>query len=261
MPDNRDFRRDSDRRRKDWVRINYQIKVPEVRVIDDEGKPLGVLPTRDALKMAQEKDLDLVEVAPNAVPPVCRIIDFGKFKYERKQREKSAKKKSAKSTLKELKFRPKIGAHDIMVRVTHAQRFLQKGFRVRLVVRFRGREHTHPEIAEVLLEKVFEKLSDLAVKESPRPRTEGATMILTIAPKQVKISTLKKARGSEKAEQTVVIAQPEEPVQIEEKDVVKTESDIEPIVDAELTAEEVEEIEDEEEWRKLRREQKKLKTE
>jgi len=200
LPDNRDSRRDSDRKRKDWVRINYQIKVPEVRVIDDEGKALGVLPTRDAIKLAQEKELDLVEVASQASPPVCRIIDFGKFKYERKQREKSAKKKSAKSTLKELKFRPKIGAHDIMVRVTHARRFLDKGFRVRLVVRFRGREHSHPEIAEKLLEKVYEMLADVSLKEATRPKLEGSTMILTIAPRQSKITVAKKVKGSSKSE-------------------------------------------------------------
>jgi len=182
-------------RSKDWVRINHQIRVPEVRLIDDEGNQMGVVPMREAMALAQQKELDLVEVAPNAKPPVCRIIDFGKFKYERKQREKSAKKKATKSTLKELKFRPKIGVHDINVRVKHARKFLLKTCRVRLVVRFRGREHSHPEIAEDILERVFLQLADISDKETPKPRKEGAIMLLTVAPNSNKIAVYLKAHG------------------------------------------------------------------
>ncbi|MBU1023765.1 translation initiation factor IF-3 [bacterium] len=177
----------STRRWEDQTRINNRIKVPEVRLIDEEGTQLGVVTTKEALQLAYDKGLDLVEVAAQANPPVCRIIDYGKFKYEQKQRQKAAKKNSSKSTMKELKFRPKIGKHDIDVRIKHAKKFLFKGFKVRLIVRFRGREHSHPDIASDLLNKVYKALENICDIESPA-RKEGAIMSMNLGPSQVKIT-------------------------------------------------------------------------
>ena len=182
-------------RKVDLTRINHRIRVPEVRLIDEEGNAVGIVPTKDALQRAQEKGLDLVEVASNAKPPVCKIIDYGKYKYEQKQRAKAAKKKTAKSTVKELKFRPKIGKHDINVRVNHARKFLLKGYKVRLIVRFRGREHSHPEIAHDLLNGVYKLLEDLADIEV-FPKKEGAIMLMYVVPNQTKIAAYIKANPS-----------------------------------------------------------------
>lgn len=184
-------------RRVDLTRINHRIRVSEVRLIDEEGNALGIVPTKEALQLAQDKGLDLVEVASKAKPPVCKIIDYGKYKYEQKQREKAAKKKSAKTTIKELKFRPKIGKHDINVRVKHARKFLLKNYKVRLIVRFRGREHSHPEIAMNLLNGVFKMLEDLADVEV-YPKKEGAIMLMYVVPNQTKLIAYMKAHPSDK---------------------------------------------------------------
>jgi translation initiation factor IF-3 len=184
-------------RRVDLTRINHRIRVSEVRLIDEEGNALGIVPTKEALQLAKDKGLDLVEVAAKAKPPVCRIIDYGKYKYEKKQREKAAKKKSSKSTVKELKFRPKIGKHDINVRVKHARKFLLKNYKVRLIVRFRGREHSHPDIAIELLNGVFKKLEDLADVEV-YPKKEGAIMLMYVVPNQTKLNAYNKAHTSDK---------------------------------------------------------------
>ena len=181
----------SARRWEDQTRINNRIKVPEVRLIDEDGTQLGVVTTKEALQLAYDKELDLVEVASKASPPVCRIINYGKFKYEQKQRQKAAKKNSSKSTMKELKFRPKIGKHDINVRIKHARKFLLKGYKVRLIVRFRGREHSHPEIAKDLLNNVYKALEDISDIET-FPRKEGAVMSMNLGPSPVKISEYQK---------------------------------------------------------------------
>jgi translation initiation factor IF-3 len=230
---------------KNRTRINFQIRVPEVRVVDEDGSPLGIMPTRDALKIAQDKGLDLVEVASQANPPVCKIIDFGKYKYEQKQREKAAKKRVTKSTLKELKFRPKIGKHDINVRVRHARKFLLKGNKVRLVVRFRGREHSHPHIAEALLNGVYKQLEDLSDIETPAKK-EGSTMIMNITPNSQKIKTfLQKtqkpdstspgdALSDEKALADLIADDIEEDELIDELDDDELEDDDEDLEDEEL---------------------------
>ena len=128
-------------------RINRAIRAPEVRVIDEEGNQLGVLPLGEALELAQSRDLDLVEVAANAVPPVCKLVDFGRFKYEQTKRERDAKKHQHVTEMKELRLRPKTDPHDLEVRAKAARKFLEEGHKVRLLVRFRGRETQHPDIA------------------------------------------------------------------------------------------------------------------
>jgi translation initiation factor IF-3 len=150
-------------------------------VISSKGEQLGVMDLRDALRMAQEENIDLVEIAAGEVPPVCRIMDFGKFTYDENKKRRESKKKQTKVEVKECKFRPKIGDHDFDVRIRHAVKFLAKGDKVKLTVMFRGREHAHPEIAERLLQRAFEEIKDLGKLESP-PRKEGRDMYAIVAP-------------------------------------------------------------------------------
>jgi translation initiation factor IF-3 len=151
-----------------------------VRVIDENGEQVGVLPTSQALEMAHAKDLNLVEVAPNATPPVCRILDYGKFKYEEEKKERAAKKHQHTSELKELRLRPRTDEHDLQVRARAARRFLEEGHKVRLVVRFRGRESTHPEVARAQINAIAESLNDIAVVERA-PEMEGRGMYAILA--------------------------------------------------------------------------------
>jgi len=155
--------------------------VREVRLIDETGKQLGIYPTAEALRLAEERELDLVEVAPTAKPPVCRLLDYGKFMYERARRERQARKAQKQVDLKEIRLRPKIAEHDVMVKMNRAREFLADGARVRMRVRFRGREITHQEIARSLLERITEQMSDVAVVEQ-RPMMEGRTMLMVLAP-------------------------------------------------------------------------------
>jgi translation initiation factor IF-3 len=161
-------------------RVDQQIRVPEVRVIDENGEQVGVLPLAEALEMARAKELNLVEVAPNAVPPVCRILDFGKYKYEEEKKERAARKNQHTSELKELRLRPRTDEHDLQVRARAARRFLEEGHKVRLVVRFRGRESTHPEVARAQINHIAERLSDIAVVERA-PEMEGRGMYAILA--------------------------------------------------------------------------------
>ncbi|MBV9172267.1 MAG: translation initiation factor IF-3 [Chloroflexi bacterium] len=161
-------------------RVDDQIRVPEVRVIDENGEQVGVLATSEALEMARSRELNLVEVAPNAVPPVCRILDYGKFKYEEEKKERAAKKHQHTSELKELRLRPRTDDHDLQVRARAARRFLEEGHKVRLVVRFRGRESTHPEVARAQINAIAESLTDIAVVERA-PEMEGRGMYAILA--------------------------------------------------------------------------------
>jgi translation initiation factor IF-3 len=161
-------------------RVDVQIRVPEVRVIDEDGAQLGVLPTSEALEMARAKELNLVEVAPNAVPPVCKILDYGKYKYEEEKKERAARKHQHTSELKELRLRPRTDEHDLQVRARAARRFLEEGHKVRLVVRFRGRESSHPEVARAQINHIAERLSDIAVVERA-PEMEGRGMYAILA--------------------------------------------------------------------------------
>ena len=147
---------------------------------------LGVLPTHEARRLAEQAELDLVEVNPKAVPPVCKIMDFGKFKYEEKKRQAEAKKKQSQVELKEIKLRPKTDDHDIAFKVKHIQRFLEDGNKVKLTVRFRGREITHPEMARRQIELIIDAVKDLALVEAAG-RMEGRTMTALLAPRGPKI--------------------------------------------------------------------------
>src|SRR5262247_1690550 len=171
-----------DRRRPEQgLRINHRIRVPEVRVIADEEQ-LGVMPTHEALRLAEEKGLDLVEISPRAFPPVCRIMDYGKYKYEEAKKKQQARKKASTVETKEIKFRPKTEEHDMDFKVKHVRRFLEEGNKVRLAVVFRGREITHPQTGMAVLNRVVEATTDIASVEVT-PNMEGRRMIMIVAPK------------------------------------------------------------------------------
>ena len=167
------------------VRVNERIRVPQVRVIGDDGEQVGVLPVREALAMAQSKGLDLVEVSPTARPPVCRIMDYGKFKYEQNRRARKAKKKQHQMQLKEIKMRPKIEEHDYAFKVQHAREFLEGRDKVKFTVTFRGREIAHQDIGRKLIERAIADLAEVASVESP-PRSEGRTLNAVLMPKPPK---------------------------------------------------------------------------
>jgi len=157
--------------------------VREVRVISPEGEQLGIMPIREALLLAQERNLDLVEVAPNAQPPVCRIMDYGKFRYEQSKRERDVRKKQKAITVKELRMTPKIDTHDFQIKLRNAERFLRDGDKVKITVRFRGREIVHADLARDKLVDLANQLQGVALVERP-PRLEGRQMIMILAPKQ-----------------------------------------------------------------------------
>ena len=166
---------------RDTTRINERIRVPEVRLIDDEGNQVGVLKTPDALVFAQERDLDLVEVAPEARPPVCRVLDYSKYKYEQAQKVKQARKHQQQITVREIKFRPKIAEHDYDTKKHHVERFLRHKDKVKVTIMFRGREVTHPERGTMILDRLAEELAELGVVEQ-RPMQEGRNMTMMMAP-------------------------------------------------------------------------------
>jgi len=185
-----------DRRRPEQgLRINHRIRVPEVRVISDEDQ-LGVMPTHEALRLAEEKGLDLVEISPRAFPPVCRIMDYGKYKYEEAKKKQQARKRASTVETKEIKFRPKTEEHDMAFKVKHVRRFLEEGNKVRLAVVFRGREITHPQTGMAVLNRVVEMCNDIAAVEAT-PNMEGRRMIMVIAPKP---GVVRKAQEAKKAQ-------------------------------------------------------------
>ncbi len=159
------------------------IRAREVRVIDDEGGQLGILSIADALAAAEQRGLDLVEVAPEAQPPVCRIMDYGKFKYQQSKRAAEAKKKQARVEIKEVKMRPKTEEHDFLFKVKNARRFLEEGNKVKVTVMFRGREVTHPEFGRRLVERLVAEVADIGQAES-QAGMAGRFMTLVIAPKK-----------------------------------------------------------------------------
>lgn len=167
------------------LRINEEIRAREVRVVSDTNEQLGVMPLRDALAAAIERGVDLVEVAPTAKPPVCRMMDYGKYRYEQQKREKEARKKQKVITLKEVKLRPNIEDHDFYVKMKNAIRFLEDGSKVKVTIMFRGRELSHPELGEELLVRFAEELKDKAVREKA-PKLEGRNMTMMLAPKTEK---------------------------------------------------------------------------
>jgi translation initiation factor IF-3 len=185
-----------DRRRPEaGLRINHRIRVPEIRVILEEEQ-LGIMPTHEALRLAEEKGLDLVEISPRAFPPVCRIMDYGKYKYEEAKKKQQARKRASTVETKEIKFRPKTEEHDMAFKVKHVRRFLEGGNKVRLAVVFRGREITHPKTGMNVLNRVVELCNDIATVEAT-PNMEGRRMIMVIAPKP---GVVRKAQEAKKAQ-------------------------------------------------------------
>src|SRR3954451_16239909 len=166
---------------RDTTRINERIRVPQVRLIDETGGQLGVMDTNEALRIAQSKDLDLVEVAPDAKPPVCRVLDYSKYKYEQAQKAKQAKKHQQQINVREIKFRPKIAAHDYATKKGHVERFLKAKDKVKVTIMFRGREVTHPERGVALLDRLAEELAELAIVEQ-RPNLDGRNMTMVLGP-------------------------------------------------------------------------------
>jgi translation initiation factor IF-3 len=166
---------------RDTTRINERIRVPEIRLIDETGQQVGIMRTQEALRLAQEKDLDLVEVAPDAKPPVCRILDYSKYRYEQLQKQKAARKHQQQINVREIKFRPKIAQHDYDTKKGHVERFLKGRDKVKVTIMFRGREMAHPERGEMLLNRLAEDLGELAVIEQ-RPQQDGRNMTMMLAP-------------------------------------------------------------------------------
>jgi translation initiation factor IF-3 len=156
--------------------------VREIRVIDDTGEQLGIMPPPQALTLARSKGLDLVEISPTAVPPVCRIMDFGKYQYEQQKRARSAKKHQKVILVKEIKFRPKVDEHDYQFKKKHIERFLSDGDKVKATIFFRGRENAHPEIGRRILERLMGELADVAIPET-EPQKEGNQLHTILAPK------------------------------------------------------------------------------
>ncbi|HMY72671.1 MAG TPA: translation initiation factor IF-3 [Blastocatellia bacterium] len=165
------------------VRVNERIRTKEVRVIEEEGQQLGIMTPQEAIKTARSRGYDLVEVAPQAQPPVCRIVDFGKYLYEQKKRAHEAKKKQVVIEVKEIKFRPATDEHDYNFKMKHAREILADGNKVKATVRFRGREITHKELGAQLLERLEKDLADAGVPEF-RPKLEGMQFILIFTPKK-----------------------------------------------------------------------------
>jgi translation initiation factor IF-3 len=166
---------------RDTTRINERIRVPQVRLIGADGEQLGIVDINDALKRAQDADLDLVEVAPNNKPPVTRLLDYSKYKYEQEQKQKQARKHQQQVNIREIKLRPKIAVHDYATKKGHVERFLKHHDKVKITIMFRGREQAHPERGRALLQKLFEDLGGIAVVESA-PLQEGRNMSMLLAP-------------------------------------------------------------------------------
>lgn len=197
-------------------RTNERIRVPAVRVVTEDGETFGVMDTRDAVQKAREMGLDLVEIAPNAKPPVCKIIDYGKFLYEQKKKAHEAKKKQVTVQVKEIKFRPGTDDHDYNYRMEHARDWLEDGDKVRAAIAFRGREMTHRELGAKILAKLTQDLADLADVEVA-PKMEGYQMFTIFVPKKTKVADKPSAKSADKTEQ--------EPRKQREKAVAQPKSD------------------------------------
>jgi translation initiation factor IF-3 len=166
---------------RDPTRLNERIRVPEVRLIGADGEQVGVIPTEQALERAQSEDLDLVEVAPEAKPPVARLLDYSKYKYEQEQKAKAARKHQQQVNVREIKLRPKIADHDYETKKGHVVRFLRNRDKVKVTIMFRGREQAHPERGRALLQRLFDDIEELATIES-EPLQEGRNMSMLLAP-------------------------------------------------------------------------------
>jgi translation initiation factor IF-3 len=176
------------KKEEDRVRINDQIRARQLRVIDEEGNQMGIMSPQDALREAEERGYDLVEVAPQANPPVCRIMDYGKYRYEQKRRQREARKNQHTVTVKEIKYRPKIDGHDFDYKTKHVREFLSEGNKVKITIMFRGREMAHPEFGRDILARVVEETQDLISGEydTSALRLEGRNMSLVLQPAKAK---------------------------------------------------------------------------
>lgn len=178
----------------DGYRVNREISAPQVRVIDESGAMVGVMAVMEALRMAEDRNLDLIEIAPTAKPPTCKIIDYGKWKYESKKKEKTAKKNQTVITIKEIQVRPRTDQHDLDVKLRHARRFLLDGDKVKVNLRFQGREMAHQDQGISLLNKISAGLADIAIQEAP-PKKEGRQMFVLLSPDPLKIKDYNKKLG------------------------------------------------------------------
>lgn len=167
--------------REQRIRINFQIRIPQIRVVASNGDNLGVMATRDALKMAQEETLDLVEINPRAVPPVCKIMDYGKFKYDEKKKLQAARKNQQNQELKEITFRPNTNESDLSHKLVQVKEFLAEGNKVKFTIRFRGREITHPQVGKDKLDWIIKELNGLIVA-NPQVNLEGKFMSMIVMP-------------------------------------------------------------------------------
>ncbi|MDP9445355.1 MAG: translation initiation factor IF-3, partial [Actinomycetota bacterium] len=167
------------------LRVNDRIRVPEVRLVGPNGEQVGIVRIDDALRVAQEADLDLVEVAPTARPPVCKLMDYGKFKYETAQKAREARRNQVNTVIKEMKLRPKIDQHDYETKKGHVVRFLEQGDKVKITIMFRGREQHRPELGFRLLQRLAEDVSELGYVESA-PKQDGRNMIMVLSPTKKK---------------------------------------------------------------------------
>jgi translation initiation factor IF-3 len=207
--------------------LNERIRSPQVRLVGADGEQIGVVTTQEALQRAREADLDLVEVAPQANPPVCRIMDYGKFKYERDIRQKEARKKQSRTELKEIKFRPKIDAHDYGTKKGHVERFLRGGHKVKVTIMFRGREMTHTELGRKILDRLVGDLGEMVTVES-MPKQEGRNMIMVISPNKRYMEQLARTKALEPEPQS----EPEPEPQSEPEPEPQSEAEPEPVATA-----------------------------
>ena len=183
---------------RDPTRINERIRIDEVRLIDEEGQQVGVIPTPQALEMARERDLDLVEVAPDARPPVARLLDYSKYKYEQEQKAKAARKHQQQVNVREIKLRPKIADHDYETKKGHVERFLRHRDKVKVTIMFRGREQAHPERGRALLQRLYDDITEIATIEQ-EPQQEGRNMHMLLAPSKELLAQQQREDGASPA--------------------------------------------------------------
>lgn len=200
-------------------RINDRIRVPEVRLVGPSGEQVGIVPLAKALELAQEYDLDLVEVAANARPPVCKLMDYGKFKYESAMKAREARKNQAHTVIKEMKLRPKIDPHDYDTKKGHVVRFLKQGDKVKITIMFRGREQSRPELGYRLLQRLASDVEDLGFIES-NPKQDGRNMIMVLGPHKKKTEAMAEAREAQAARKAEAKANPGKSQNAAETDIV-----------------------------------------
>lgn len=212
-------------------RINDRIRVPEVRLVGPSGEQVGIVPLAKALELAQEYDLDLVEVAATARPPVCKLMDYGKFKYESAMKAREARKNQAHTVIKEMKLRPKIDPHDYDTKKGHVVRFLKQGDKVKITIMFRGREQSRPELGYRLLQRLAEDVQDLGFIES-NPKQDGRNMIMVLGPHKKKTEAMAEARQAQEARKADAKANPGKSQNAAEGDHVEDEVEVEAEIEA-----------------------------